>query len=235
MQPAGARVTRARSIPEATVGTAAASTFGRSSTMAESGATTVSSEALAEAAGVNSAKVRKDLSHLGSYGTRGVGYDVAYLIHQIRARARPDPGLGDRDRRHRQPRARPGELPRVRRARIPRRGAGRRRSGQGGAADRAAHGPPRRRPARAGADVRDRDRRDRHPGRPPCRRSPTGWWPRDPVDPELRARGDRGAARGVSVRKVDLAVELQILAFYEQRKATLPRSSARPRGADQVA
>ena len=44
----------------------------------------MSSEALAEAAGVNSAKVRKDLSHLGSYGTRGVGYDVAYLIHQIR-------------------------------------------------------------------------------------------------------------------------------------------------------
>ena len=52
--------------------------------MAEAGSTTVSSEALAEAAGVNSAKVRKDLSHLGSYGTRGVGYDVAYLIHQIR-------------------------------------------------------------------------------------------------------------------------------------------------------
>ena len=52
--------------------------------IAESGAATVSSEALAEAAGVNSAKVRKDLSHLGSYGTRGVGYDVVYLIHQIR-------------------------------------------------------------------------------------------------------------------------------------------------------
>jgi redox-sensing transcriptional repressor len=52
--------------------------------LAEQGATTVSSEELAEAAGVNSAKVRKDLSHLGSYGTRGVGYDVAYLIHQIR-------------------------------------------------------------------------------------------------------------------------------------------------------
>ena len=33
---------------------------------------------------MNSAKVRKDLSHLGSYGTRGVGYDVAYLLHQIR-------------------------------------------------------------------------------------------------------------------------------------------------------
>lgn len=52
--------------------------------IAEGGVGTISSEALAEAAGVNSAKVRKDLSHLGSYGTRGVGYDVAYLIHQIR-------------------------------------------------------------------------------------------------------------------------------------------------------
>jgi redox-sensing transcriptional repressor len=52
--------------------------------LAEGGAATLSSEALAEATGVNSAKVRKDLSHLGSYGTRGVGYDVAYLIHQIR-------------------------------------------------------------------------------------------------------------------------------------------------------
>src|SRR5207237_8059186 len=52
--------------------------------MAEQGSSTVSSEELADAAGVNSAKVRKDLSHLGTYGTRGVGYDVAYLIHQIR-------------------------------------------------------------------------------------------------------------------------------------------------------
>jgi redox-sensing transcriptional repressor len=38
---------------------------------------------LAEMAGVNAAKVRKDLSYLGSYGTRGVGYDVDYLIFQI--------------------------------------------------------------------------------------------------------------------------------------------------------
>jgi redox-sensing transcriptional repressor len=52
--------------------------------MAESGVTTISSGDLAGAAGVNSAKVRKDLSYLGSYGTRGVGYDVAYLIHQVR-------------------------------------------------------------------------------------------------------------------------------------------------------
>jgi redox-sensing transcriptional repressor len=32
---------------------------------------------------VNSAKLRKDLSHLGSYGVRGVGYEVAYLVYQI--------------------------------------------------------------------------------------------------------------------------------------------------------
>lgn len=45
---------------------------------------TVSSVRLAELAGVNAAKVRKDLSYLGSYGTRGVGYDVEYLRFQIR-------------------------------------------------------------------------------------------------------------------------------------------------------
>jgi redox-sensing transcriptional repressor len=51
--------------------------------LADAGHVTVSSEGLAEAAGVNSAKLRKDLSHLGSYGTRGVGYDVGHLVEQI--------------------------------------------------------------------------------------------------------------------------------------------------------
>jgi redox-sensing transcriptional repressor len=72
-----------RTIPEATVGRLPV--YLRALVeMAEKGATTTSSGDLAEAAGVNSAKVRKDLSYLGSYGTRGVGYDVAYLIHQVR-------------------------------------------------------------------------------------------------------------------------------------------------------
>ena len=44
---------------------------------------TVSSERLAELSGVNAAKVRKDLSYLGSYGTRGVGYDVVFLVDQV--------------------------------------------------------------------------------------------------------------------------------------------------------
>ncbi|MGH9280131.1 MAG: redox-sensing transcriptional repressor Rex [Acidimicrobiales bacterium] len=51
--------------------------------VAEAKTATISSERLAEMAGVNAAKVRKDLSYLGSYGTRGVGYDVDYLIFQI--------------------------------------------------------------------------------------------------------------------------------------------------------
>jgi redox-sensing transcriptional repressor len=52
---------------------------------AEGGTRLISSEELALATGVNSAKVRKDLSFLGSYGTRGVGYDVDYLIYQVSA------------------------------------------------------------------------------------------------------------------------------------------------------
>jgi redox-sensing transcriptional repressor len=47
------------------------------------GVDSISSDGLAELAGVNAAKVRKDLSYLGSYGTRGVGYDVEFLLHQI--------------------------------------------------------------------------------------------------------------------------------------------------------
>lgn len=47
------------------------------------GITSVSSEELATAAGVSPAKLRKDLSHLGSYGVRGVGYDVARLAEEI--------------------------------------------------------------------------------------------------------------------------------------------------------
>ena len=49
----------------------------------QSGTQTISSERLAALSGVNAAKVRKDLSYLGSYGTRGVGYDVEYLLFQV--------------------------------------------------------------------------------------------------------------------------------------------------------
>jgi redox-sensing transcriptional repressor len=78
----GSRRARGRGVPEATV--ARLPLYLRVlSTLAEEGTSTVSSEELAAAAGVNSAKLRKDLSYLGSYGTRGVGYDVAYLVYQV--------------------------------------------------------------------------------------------------------------------------------------------------------
>lgn len=51
--------------------------------LADQGQTTVSSEELSSAAGVNSAKLRKDLSYIGSYGTRGVGYEVSVLTGEI--------------------------------------------------------------------------------------------------------------------------------------------------------
>lgn len=50
----------------------------------DAGVANISSEELAELAGVNAAKVRKDLSYLGSYGTRGVGYEVEFLVYQIK-------------------------------------------------------------------------------------------------------------------------------------------------------
>jgi redox-sensing transcriptional repressor len=70
-----------RRIPEATV--ARLPVYLRSLLEIAGDSTTVSSERLAELAGVNAAKVRKDLSYLGSYGTRGVGYDVEYLLFQM--------------------------------------------------------------------------------------------------------------------------------------------------------
>ncbi|MDT9594805.1 redox-sensing transcriptional repressor Rex [Nocardioides zeae] len=71
-----------RGVPEATV--ARLPLYLRAlTTLADAGTATCSSEDLAAAAGVNSAMLRKDLSHLGSYGTRGVGYDVDHLRYEI--------------------------------------------------------------------------------------------------------------------------------------------------------
>ena len=69
-------------VPEATI--ARLPVYHRALTgLVERGTATVSSDELAAAAGVNSAKLRKDLSLLGTYGTRGVGYDVEHLLVQI--------------------------------------------------------------------------------------------------------------------------------------------------------
>ena len=78
-----ATTSRGRRIPEATV--ARLPVYLRILLeQSEAGISNVSSEELADLAGVNAAKVRKDLSYLGTYGTRGVGYEVEYLIYQVR-------------------------------------------------------------------------------------------------------------------------------------------------------
>ena len=73
-----------RGVPEATVGRLPG--YLRALTeLAERGRASVSSDELADLMGIRSAQVRKDLSSLGSYGVRGVGYDVARLSDQIAA------------------------------------------------------------------------------------------------------------------------------------------------------
>ncbi|MDN5790664.1 MAG: redox-sensing transcriptional repressor Rex [Micrococcales bacterium] len=74
--------TQRRDVPDATV--ARLPEYLRTlSRLAERGIHSVSSEELAAAVGVRSAQLRKDLSHLGSYGVRGVGYEVETLALEI--------------------------------------------------------------------------------------------------------------------------------------------------------
>ncbi|OLT22998.1 redox-sensing transcriptional repressor Rex [Ornithinimicrobium sp. CNJ-824] len=73
-----------RGVPEATVGRLPGYLRALTS-LGDEGRASVSSEELADLSGVRSAQVRKDLSSLGSYGVRGVGYDVPRLSDQIAA------------------------------------------------------------------------------------------------------------------------------------------------------
>ncbi len=89
--PSAIRAARARAIPEATVARLAvylrvltdrADRAGMVSGAA--GRAIVSSAELAAAAGVHPAGLRRDLSFLGTHGVRGVGYDAARLVREIR-------------------------------------------------------------------------------------------------------------------------------------------------------
>ncbi len=201
--------------------------------IAESDDPTISSEALAEAAGVNSAKVRKDLSHLGSYGTRGVGYDVAYLIHQIRRELGLTQhwpiviaGIGN-----------------LGHALANYKGFSERGFQTVALVDAD--------PAKVGEEVAGLAIRhvDELPAIVEDHRisigvvcTPAGAV-QDVVD-RMIAAGIRSVLNfapvvvnvpvGVSVRKVDLAIELQILAYYEQRRATLAEVKRRGRAVADV-
>ena len=51
--------------------------------MRQDGQSTASSARLGELTGVNPAQIRRDLTHFGSFGRRGVGYEVVGLIDRI--------------------------------------------------------------------------------------------------------------------------------------------------------
>ena len=142
--------------------------------LAERGISTVASEELAAAAGVNSAKLRKDLSHLGSYGIRGVGYDVDYLVYQVSRTlglTQDWPvvivGAGNLGRAL----ANYGGF--VSRG-FTNLGHAGQRPGYRGQQDREADRPARRRARSPGNPAQGGDRRDRHPGWAPRRPSATG-------------------------------------------------------------
>ncbi len=214
---------RVRTVPEATVGRLAIYLRALSA-FAEKGTTTVSSDALAVAAGVNSAKLRKDLSHLGSYGTRGVGYEVGILVEQI-SRAL---GLT----RHRSV------------ALIGVGNLGHALAGYGGFASRGFHvaalldADPNRVGERiSGLVVHHIDELDAivRAERVSIGVIATPAEAGQAVCDQLVAAGVTSILNfapvvlsvpdGVDVRKVDLAVELQILSFHEERKSAAPGDS----------
>ena len=206
----------ARAVPEATVARLAVYLRVLSG-LAEQGVVTVSSEELAAAAGVNSANLRKDLSHLGSYGTRGVGYDVTVLVERIegtlgltRHQAVVLIGIGN---------------------------LGHALAGYGGFASRGFHiaalldaDPARIGEPIAGLTVRHIDDLPEvvreHEVSIGVIATPAGA--AQEVCDQLVACGVTSILNfaptvlavpdGVDVRKVDLAIELQILSFHEQRK-----------------
>ncbi len=187
------------------------------------GISNISSEGLAELAGVNAAKVRKDLSYLGSYGTRGVGYEVDYLVFQIRRELGLDHdwpvivvGAGN---------------------------LGQALSGYGGFSERGFPiagivdvDPDKIDTVVGGARVRHIDElekivRSKNLSIGVIATPPSAA--QDAADRLVKAGVTSilnfapvvlTLPAGITVRKVDLAVELQILSYHEQRRASAPRS-----------
>lgn len=52
--------------------------------MAQEGQQVTSSHELGRRLGISSAQIRKDLSHFGEFGKQGTGYQIQYLIEQLR-------------------------------------------------------------------------------------------------------------------------------------------------------
>jgi redox-sensing transcriptional repressor len=52
--------------------------------MAQEGRKVTSSQELGERLGISAAQIRKDLSQFGEFGKQGTGYDIEYLVDQLR-------------------------------------------------------------------------------------------------------------------------------------------------------
>jgi redox-sensing transcriptional repressor len=50
----------------------------------QEGQEVTSSHELGQRLGISSAQIRKDLSHFGGFGKQGTGYQIAYLVEQLR-------------------------------------------------------------------------------------------------------------------------------------------------------
>lgn len=204
-----------RVIPQATV-TRLATYLRVLSILADEGVLIVSSEELATAAGVGSAKLRKDLSFLGPNGVRGVGYDVARL------RAKIDSALG-LDRGHRVVLAGVGNL-------------GQALAGYGGFARRgfAMVGLFDRDPARVGTETEGLTVRHIDDLEKACRELEATIGVIATPDDAVQSVAEKLVAGGVEsilsfspmvldvperveVRRVDLAVEMQVLSFNSSR------------------
>jgi redox-sensing transcriptional repressor len=53
--------------------------------MAQENRRTTSSQEMAERLGISAAQIRKDLSQFGEFGKQGTGYDINFLMEQIRS------------------------------------------------------------------------------------------------------------------------------------------------------
>jgi len=54
------------------------------SRMMQAGQQVTSSKELGERLGISSAQIRKDLSHFGEFGKQGTGYQIPYLVEQLK-------------------------------------------------------------------------------------------------------------------------------------------------------
>ena len=198
--------------------------------LAERGTATCSSEELATAAGRQQRQAPQGpvLPRLLRHPRRRVRRGVPPLPD--RPRDRRDPGLAGRHRRHRQPRARARQLLRLLLPRLPDRRAARRRPRPARRGGRRPRRPRLRRARGARRRARRRDRRHRHARPSPRRTSATGSSrPASPASSTSRRPCCR-CPTGVDVRKVDLSIELQILAYHEQRKALADQRPPTRRG-----